>query len=95
MVPVSLSVTAVFAAFGPTPFSVKSVTTSEGSAAAEIHGFVVGQPSTAGSLLASRLGIEKTDRVYTFVHQSTEELGLTGSCTAKVLVPHDQGRPHP
>ena len=92
MVPVNLNVTAVSALFGQTPFSLKSVTTSEGNAATDIHGFVVGQPSTAGSLLASRLGNEKAGRVYTFVYQSTDQLGLTGTCTAKVLVPHDQGR---
>lgn len=95
MVPVRLGVTAISAAFGPTPFSLKSVATSEGNAATDIHGFVIGQPSTAGSLLASRLGNEKTGRVYTFVYQSTDELGLTGTCTAKVLVPHDQARSHP
>jgi len=92
MVPVSLNVTAVSAAFGPTPFSLKSVTTSEGNAATDIQGFVIGQPSTEGSLLASRLGKGKAGRVYTFVYQSTDELGLTGTCTADVQVPHDQGR---
>src|SRR6266849_838634 len=94
MVPVNLHVTAVSAAFGPTPFSLKSVATSEGNAATDIHGFVIGQPSTEGSLLASRLGNEKTGRVYTFVYQSADELGLTGTCTAQVQVPHDQGRSH-
>jgi hypothetical protein len=92
MVPVRLSVTAVSAAFGPTPISLKSVATSEGNAATDIQGFVIGQPSTEGSLLASRPGNEKAGRVYTFVYQSADELGLTGTCTAKVLVPHDQGR---
>ena len=92
MVPVSLNVTAVSAAFGPTPFSLKSVMTSEGNAATDIHGFVIGQPSTEGSLLASRLGYVMAGRVYTFVYQSTDELGLTGTCTAKVQVPHDQRR---
>ena len=92
MVPVSLNVTAVSAAFGPTPFSLKSVATSEGNAATDIQGFVIGQPSTVGSLLASRLGNEKTGRVHTFVYQSTDQLGLTGTCTAQVLVPHDQRR---
>ena len=92
MVPVSLNVTAVSAAFGPTPFSLKSVATSEGNAATDIQGFVIGQPSIKGSLLASRLGNEKAGRVYTFVYQSTDELGLTGTCTAQVQVPHDQGR---
>ena len=95
MVPVRLNVTAVSALFGQTPFSLKSVTTSEGNAANDIHGFVVGQPSTAGSLLASRLGNAKTGRVYTFVYQSTDESGLTGTCTATVTVPHDQGKSNP
>ena len=95
MLPVRLNVTAVSALFGQTPFSLKSVATSEGNAATDIHGFVVGQPSTAGSLLASRLGNEKTGRVYTFVYQSTDESGLTGTCTATVTVPHDQGKSNP
>ena len=92
MVPVKLNVTAVSAAFGRTPFSLKSVTTSEGNAATGIQGFVIGQPSTQGSLRASRLGHGMAGRVYTFIYQSTDELGLTGTCTAKVQVPHDQGR---
>jgi len=92
MVPVQLNVTAVSAAFGPTPFSLKSVATSEGNAATDIQGFVIGQPSTQGSLRASRLGHGMAGRVYTFIYQSTDELGLTGTCTAKVQVPHDQGR---
>ena len=92
MVPVRLNVTAVSAAFGPTPFSLKSVATSEGNAATDIHGFVIGQPSTEGSLLSSRLGYVMAGRVYTFVYQSTDELGLTGTCKAEVQVPHDQGR---
>ena len=92
MVPVQLNVTAVSAAFGPTPFSLKSVATSEGNAATDIQGFVIGQPSTQGSLRASRLGHGMAGRVYTFIYQSTDELGLTGTCTAKVQEPHDQGR---
>jgi hypothetical protein len=92
MVPVHLNVTAVSAAFGPTPFSLKSITTSQGITGSEIAGFVIGQPSTQGSLLASRLGTEKAGRVYTFVYQSSDQLGLTGTCTAQVQVPHDQGR---
>jgi len=92
---VSLNVTAVSAAFGPTPFSLKSVITSEGNAATDIHGFVIGQPSTAGSLRASRPGFAKGGQTYTFVYQSTDELGLTGTCTAQVQVPHDQRRPNP
>jgi len=95
MVPVSLHVTAVSAAFGPTPFSLKSVMTSEGNAATDIQGFVIGQPSTRGSLLASRLGHGLAGRVYTFIYQSTDELGLTGTCTAEVQVPHDQRRSNP
>jgi len=95
MVPVNLNVTAVSAVFGPTPFTLKSVTTSEGSAATDISGFVIGQPDTAGSLRASRLGTDKAGRVYTFVYQSVDPLGLTGTCTTHVLVPHDQGKSHP
>ncbi len=89
MVPVNLHVTADSAVFGPTPFTLKSVTTSEGTAATDISGFVIGQPDTAGSLRASRLGTDKAGRVYTFVYQSSDPLGLTGTCAAKVTVPHD------
>jgi lysophospholipase L1-like esterase len=92
MAPVRLNVTAVSIAFGPTPISLKSVGTSEGNAATDIQGFVIGQPSTEGSLRASRQGYGMAGRVYTFVYQSTDELGLTGTCTAEVLVPHDQRR---
>jgi len=95
MAPVRLNVTAVSAAFGPTPFSLKSVATSEGNAATDIQGFDIGHPSTAGSLRASRPGFAKGGQTYTFVYQSTDELGLTGTCTAQVQVPHDQQRSNP
>jgi hypothetical protein len=91
MVPVTLNVTSVSAAFGPTPFVLKSLTASE-VRAARVEGFVIGQASTQGSLLASRLGHGSNGQVYTFVYQSTDELGLTGTCTTTVLVPHDQRR---
>ena len=91
MVPVTLNVTAVSAAFGPTPFVLKSVMASE-LPVARVQGFVIGQASTQGSLRASRLGYGMNGQVYTFVYQSTDELGLTGTCTTNVLVPHDQRR---
>jgi hypothetical protein len=91
MVPVTLNVTAVSAAFGPTPFVLKSVMASE-LPVARVQGFVIGQASTQGSLRASRLGYGSNGQVYTFVYQSTDQLGLTGTCTANVLVPHDQRR---
>lgn len=95
MVPVALNVTAVSAAFGPTPFSLKSVTTSAGNAATDIAGFVIGQSSVAGFLRASRPGNAKAGETYTFVDQSSDPLGLTGTCTATVTVPHDQRKSNP
>lgn len=92
MVPVKLNVTAVSAAFGPTPFTLSSISTSQGNIGSEFQGFVDGQSSTEGSLLASRLGNDKVRQVYTFVYQSTDQLGLTGTCTVNVQVPHDQRR---
>lgn len=95
MVPVALNVTAVSAAFGPTPFSLKSVTTSAGNAATDVAGFVIGQPSLAGFLRASRPGNAKAGETYTFVYQSVDPVGLTGTCAATVTVPHDQGKSNP
>ena len=95
MVPVALNVTAVSAAFGPTPFSLKSVTTSAGNAVTDIAGFVIGQPSVAGFLRASRPGNAKAGESYTFVYQSSDPVGLTGTCTDTVSVPHDQGKSKP
>lgn len=95
MVPVALNVTAVSAAFGPTPFSLKSVTTSAGNAATDVAGFVIGQPSVTGFLRASRPGNAKAGESYTFVYQSVDPVGLTGTCTATVTVPHDQRESNP
>lgn len=95
MVPVALDVRAVSAAFGPTPFSLKSVTTTESNAASDIAGFVIGKPSVAGFLRASRPGNAKAGESYTFVYQSSDPLGLTGTCTATVTVPHDQRKSNP
>ena len=43
----------------------------------------------------TRLGNSKAGRVYTLVYQSVDPLGLAGSCTAHVIVLHDQGKSNP
>jgi hypothetical protein len=94
MTPVQMNITAVSAAFGPTPFTLKSMTASQGDPATEIQGFVIGQPSTSGWLLASRLGTVAPGQIYMFVYQASDELGLTSTCAVYVMAPHDQGQSH-
>ena len=89
MIPVSASVAAVDAVSGPAPFVLKSAGTSEGTAAAQIHGFEVGLPDTDGQLLAQRFG-QGPGRQYTLTYESSDALGNTGSCAVVVAVPHDQ-----
>lgn len=91
MVPVTTTVEAVDDVSGPVPFVLTSVGTSEGNAAADIQGFVVGEPDTGGLLRARRSGFGP-GRDYTLIYEAADELGNTGSCTVVVTVPHDQRR---
>jgi hypothetical protein len=95
LVPVALNVTAVSAAFGPVPVVLHSVTTSEGDAAADIVGFVVGQPSASGYLRATRTGYAKAGGIYAFVYRAADPAGLAATCTATVTVPHDRSKSKP
>lgn len=91
MIPVTTTVEAVDDVSGPVPFALTSVGTSEGNAAADIQGFVVGEPDTGGLLRARRSGFGP-GREYTLIYEAADELGNTGSCTVVVTVPHDQRR---
>lgn len=42
-------------------------------------------------LMASRAGNVKPGRTYTITVVATDALGNQGTCSTKVLVPHDQG----
>lgn len=89
MVPVTLAVTAVDAVFGPSPFALRSIATSEGDARGDVLGFDVGLADTDGWLRATRLGTGP-GRTYRFTYESADPLGNTGTCTVDVAVPHDQ-----
>lgn len=68
---------------------------SKGNATTDIQGFVIGQPSVAGFLDASRPGNARAGESYTFVYQSVDPLGLTGTCMTTVTVPHDERKSNP
>jgi hypothetical protein len=91
MVPVTTTVEAVDEVSGPVPFVLTSVGTSEGNAARDIQGFVVGEPDTGGLLRARRSGFGP-GREYALIYEAADELGNTASCTVVVTVPHDQRR---
>jgi hypothetical protein len=91
LVPVSLSVTLTDALSGPAGFTLVSVTSNEpDSGQGDIQGFTTGTASTSGQLRAQRLG-SGTGRAYTFTYSGADRAGNTASCTATVIVPHDQG----
>ncbi len=91
MVSVAASVQAIDAVSGPTPFRLTTTGLTEGNAAADIQGFVLGLPDTLGILRATRLG-SGPGRDYSLVYQSSDPLGNTASCTLVIPVPHDQGK---
>lgn len=91
LVPVATHVTVVDDVFGPAPFTLLSLTTSEGSVVEDIEGFVLGGPDTEGWLRAKRLGTGP-GRHYGLTYQSADPLGNVGTCTTIVSVPHDQRR---
>jgi hypothetical protein len=52
---------------------------------------VSGSYSFGVSLIAARNGDDQDGRTYTIVVAAKDAIGNTGSCTAVVTVPHDQG----
>ena len=90
MVPVSIAVDVADAFSGATGFTLQSISISDPAASQQaVAGFTVGTPSTAGSVQALRAG-NGTARVYSFHYTSVDRAGLAGSCTASVVVPHDE-----
>jgi hypothetical protein len=89
LVPVTVSVSLRDAISGPAGFKLISATTNEPPAGNSIQGFTLGAASTSGSLLAQRNG-SGTGRVYTLTYQGANRAGLTATCAATVIVPHDQ-----
>jgi len=89
LVPVTVEVTVTDDQPGAT-FTLMDATSSEpASGAPDIQGFTLGEPSTAGSFRAERLG-NGPGRIYTLTYEAVDAAGNTGTCTALVSVPHDQ-----
>lgn len=92
MVPVAIAVTVEDALSGVATFALQSFTVDDPTAGPQaVTGFVAGTQSTKGLVQAIRTGTTAA-RVYTFRYTSTDAAGLTGSCTALVVVPHDVSR---
>jgi hypothetical protein len=90
MVPVSIAVNATDAFSGAIGFAPQSITISDPTALQRaVVGFTIGTASMTGSVQALRSGTE-TARVYSFTYTSFDRVGLAGSCTASVVVPHDE-----
>ena len=89
MVPVSIAVDVDDALSGAATFTLQSFSVDDpGAGPQAVTGFVVGTPSTKGFVQALRRG-NGTARTYTFTYTAVDAAGLTGSCTAVVVVPHD------
>lgn len=90
MVAVTAQVTVNDALSGPAGFVLSSIASNEGDISSEVQGFVIGQASTSGMLMADRLGTG-TGRVYTLTYTARDKAGNTATCNGTVTVPHDQG----
>jgi hypothetical protein len=92
MVPVTIAVRVEDALSGVATFALQSVTVDDPTAGPQaVIGFVAGTQTTNGLVQALRTGTNAA-RVYTFRYASNDAAGLTGSCTALVVVPHDVGQ---
>jgi len=92
MVPVSISVNVVDALSGAAGFSLLSYAVNDPDAGPNaVTGFTVGAPSSSGLVTALRRG-NGDARTYTFTYGGLDVAGLSGSCTATVVVPHDSGQ---
>jgi hypothetical protein len=91
MVPVSVSVNVADALSGGAAFVLQSYTVSDPAAGANaVSGFTVGTASSSGLVAAQRTG-NGDARVYTFTFTGFDLAGLSGTCAATVVVPHDSG----
>jgi probable HAF family extracellular repeat protein len=89
MVAISIAVTARDALSGVSGFTLQSISVDDPAAGPQaITGFTVGAASTTGFVQALRQG-DGTGRTYAFTYMAVDAAGLTGSCTALVMVPHD------
>lgn len=88
-VPVVVEVDVTDTDSGVAGFVLAEVSVNEPSRTNDVIGFKVGEPSTSGAVRARRAGSGEA-RVYSFRYVATDNAGNTGSCTATVLVPHDQ-----
>jgi hypothetical protein len=77
---------------GPAGFVLSSIRSNEGNIATEQSGFVVGEASTRGTLLADRSGTG-TGRVYTLAYTGSDRAGNTARTRVTVTVPRDQPNP--
>lgn len=89
LVDVQLYVTAVDATSGPAPFTLIGVQDSEDNAGEDVVGFIVGTDDTDGQLRSRRRG-NGPGRTYTFIYESADAFGNSGTCEVAVRVPHDQ-----
>jgi len=89
MVPVSIAVTVRDTLSGVGGVTLQSFSVDDPVAGPQaVTGFAVGTASTTGFVQALRQG-NGAGRTYAFTYMAVDAAGLTGSCTALVMVPHD------
>jgi hypothetical protein len=87
MIPVRVDARLTDALSGPGGFVLLSATSSQPDPGA-IEGFLPGSASVSGALRAARTGAGA--REYRLTYRGSDQAGNTATCTATVIVPHDQ-----
>jgi hypothetical protein len=90
MSPVTVDVLADDPHSGPVAVRLTSVETTEGTAQAEAQDWMVGTDDRHGQVRADR-NASGPGRTYTLTYSGANQAGLTATCVATVLVPHDRG----
>jgi uncharacterized protein YjiK len=90
LVAVSVTVNVSDALPGPAGFTLTSITTNA-PGTDDVQEFKIGAASTTGFLRASRAG-SGNGHAYTLTYAGVDMAGNSASCSAKVVVPHDQGK---
>lgn len=79
--------------YDPTPeVKLESITANEPLTSGDISSALVGTDDRQFSFAAKRAGGSQTGRVYTITYSATDASGNKATATAKVVVPHDQGK---
>jgi len=87
LVPIEVGVELADATSGAAAFALVAAT--GGDTSDDVADFVVGTPDVEGRIRATRLGGE-TARIYALAYAGRDGAGNGATCTAHIVVPHDQ-----